>query len=83
MNTVENPNVIYAPLRISIPETERRSPFPSPTGTISAANSCPTSPRQGFPDYHSYNNNSSSNNNSINNNYQDVSIFCSFLYKLC
>uniref|UniRef100_A0A6M2DIL7 Putative transcription factor of the forkhead/hnf3 family n=1 Tax=Xenopsylla cheopis TaxID=163159 RepID=A0A6M2DIL7_XENCH len=34
------------PLRISIPENDTgRSPFPSPTGTISAANSCPTSPR--------------------------------------
>ncbi|XP_031640885.1 forkhead box protein K1-like [Contarinia nasturtii] len=43
--TVENSNVIYAPLKISIPEHDKRSPFPSPTGTISAANSCPTSPR--------------------------------------
>ncbi|XP_018020358.1 uncharacterized protein LOC108676728 isoform X2 [Hyalella azteca] len=36
------------PLRISIPEQDDAnltSPFPSPTGTISAANSCPTSPR--------------------------------------
>ncbi|XP_003745821.2 forkhead box protein K1 [Galendromus occidentalis] len=32
------------PLRISIPD---QSPCPSPTGTISAANSCPTSPRSG------------------------------------
>lgn len=39
-------SVIYAPLKISIPEQEGKSPFPSPTGTISAANSCPTSPRQ-------------------------------------
>lgn len=46
---VENSNVIYAPLKISIPEhAEKRSPFPSPTGTISAANSCPTSPRQSY-----------------------------------
>ncbi|XP_018916479.1 forkhead box protein K1 isoform X2 [Bemisia tabaci] len=38
------------PLRINIPEpsdTNFTSPFPSPTGTISAANSCPTSPRGG------------------------------------
>jgi len=37
------------PLRINIPaETETYgSPFPSPTGTISAANSCPASPRGG------------------------------------
>lgn len=35
------------PLRITIPldADSSRSPFPSPTGTISAANSCPTSPR--------------------------------------
>ncbi|XP_045478151.1 forkhead box protein K1 isoform X2 [Harmonia axyridis] len=36
------------PLRIKIPESDiYGSPFPSPTGTISAANSCPTSPRGG------------------------------------
>ncbi|CAL4063454.1 unnamed protein product [Meganyctiphanes norvegica] len=37
------------PLKINIPEQEPNfgSPFPSPTGTISAANSCPTSPRGG------------------------------------
>ncbi|XP_022906206.1 forkhead box protein K1 [Onthophagus taurus] len=36
------------PLRINIPETDSySSPFPSPTGTISAANSCPASPRGG------------------------------------
>lgn len=46
--TVENSNVIYAPLKISIPEHDKRSPFPSPTGTISAANSCPTSPRHNY-----------------------------------
>lgn len=28
-----------------------KSPYPSPTGTISAANSCPTSPRQGYNDF--------------------------------
>ncbi|KAJ8727855.1 hypothetical protein PYW08_016240 [Mythimna loreyi] len=34
------------PLRITIPtDNDGRSPAPSPTGTISAANSCPTSPR--------------------------------------
>ncbi|VEN43613.1 unnamed protein product [Callosobruchus maculatus] len=33
------------PLRINIPDAEYGSPFPSPTGTISAANSCPASPR--------------------------------------
>ncbi|CAG9786459.1 unnamed protein product [Diatraea saccharalis] len=34
------------PLRIAIPmDNDARSPAPSPTGTISAANSCPTSPR--------------------------------------
>lgn len=46
--TVENSNVIYAPLKIAIPEHDKRSPFPSPTGTISAANSCPTSPRHNY-----------------------------------
>ncbi|XP_076032192.1 forkhead box protein K2-like isoform X2 [Oratosquilla oratoria] len=37
------------PLKINIPDPEATygSPFPSPTGTISAANSCPTSPRGG------------------------------------
>lgn len=34
------------PLRINIPDNDSfGSPFPSPTGTISAANSCPASPR--------------------------------------
>lgn len=34
------------PLRINIPDSDvYNSPFPSPTGTISAANSCPASPR--------------------------------------
>lgn len=37
------------PLRINIPDPDTNfgSPFPSPTGTISAANSCPASPRGG------------------------------------
>jgi len=38
------------PLRINIPVGEEEvvsSPLPSPTGTISAANSCPVSPRDG------------------------------------
>ncbi|XP_033751763.1 forkhead box protein K2-like [Pecten maximus] len=37
------------PLKINIPESVEHafSPCPSPTGTISAANSCPTSPRGG------------------------------------
>lgn len=40
------------PLQISIPKSEQKSPYPSPTGTISAANSCPTSPRpHNFQDY--------------------------------
>ncbi|XP_058796326.1 forkhead box protein K1 [Phymastichus coffea] len=35
------------PLRINIPaDTGYSSPFPSPTGTISAANSCPASPNR-------------------------------------
>lgn len=43
---------IYSPLNIKIPKLEKKSPPMSPTGTISAANSCPTSPRQSFRDYH-------------------------------
>ncbi|RWS31695.1 forkhead box protein K1-like protein [Leptotrombidium deliense] len=38
------------PLKVNIPdpsEPDFASPLPSPTGTISAANSCPTSPRAG------------------------------------
>lgn len=86
-----SPNVVYSPLKISIPEqaTSGGNPnlaveirghhpgalrdvhvggsgYPSPTGTISAANSCPTSPRQNatheFPQY-SHNSHSSNNNN--------------------
>ncbi|XP_034948768.1 forkhead box protein K1 isoform X1 [Chelonus insularis] len=38
---------LLPPLRINIPDTGYSSPFPSPTGTISAANSCPASPRAG------------------------------------
>ena len=38
---------VLPPLRINIPDTSYSSPFPSPTGTISAANSCPASPRAG------------------------------------
>lgn len=55
---------MYSPLKITIPAEEKKSPFPSPTGTISAANSCPASPRQCFQDYHSYNYNN-------NNNFQN------------
>ena len=37
-----------APLKVNIPESsDFASPLASPTGTISAANSCPTSPRSG------------------------------------
>jgi len=39
-----------APLKVNIPMDQGdsfTSPMPSPTGTISAANSCPTSPRSG------------------------------------
>lgn len=42
-----------APLKIRIPKSEKKSPQLSPTGTISAANSCPTSPRQSYREYHS------------------------------
>lgn len=80
--TVENSNVIYAPLKISIPEHDKKSPFPSPTGTISAANSCPTSPRQNYQEYHlassaaavysSYNHHKN-NNNHLNNSTGNIS----------
>lgn len=41
-----NTSYTLPPLRINIPDSESYgSPFPSPTGTISAANSCPASPR--------------------------------------
>ncbi|XP_058128778.1 forkhead box protein K2-like [Anopheles ziemanni] len=59
--------VIYAPLKISIPPEQGASTsgtmiqrgvggngYPSPTGTISAANSCPTSPRQNVHDFGHY-----------------------------
>jgi len=43
-------NSSLAPLKVNIPdpsEPDFASPMPSPTGTISAANSCPASPRGG------------------------------------
>lgn len=61
--SVENTNTVYRPLKISIPEQEGalkniKSPFPSPTGTMSAANSCPTSPRHNnYHDFYSQHNN--------------------------
>ncbi|KFM56780.1 Forkhead box protein K2, partial [Stegodyphus mimosarum] len=44
------PHKPMVPLRINIPDSEAHfiSPAPSPTGTISAANSCPASPRGGL-----------------------------------
>ncbi|EAT39226.1 AAEL008958-PA [Aedes aegypti] len=93
-------NVVYSPLKISIPEQSGSSNpnlaveirghyagggsgggggggrdnsmhisgsgYPSPTGTISAANSCPTSPRQNTHEFPQYSHNSHSSNN---NNY--------------
>ncbi|XP_052872009.1 forkhead box protein K1-like [Anopheles cruzii] len=55
------------------------SGYPSPTGTISAANSCPTSPRQNVPDFAQYssnhhhhsNINHSTGTNTNNNNYSE------------
>ncbi|XP_052845712.1 probable serine/threonine-protein kinase tsuA isoform X2 [Drosophila gunungcola] len=58
---------IYSPLKISIPKKEQKSPYLSPTGTISAANSCPASPRQGF-----IQNQPNNYNNYSNNNTQDL-----------
>ncbi|XP_017058945.1 fork head transcription factor 1 isoform X2 [Drosophila ficusphila] len=57
----------YSPLKISIPKKEQKSPYLSPTGTISAANSCPASPRQGF-----IQNQPNNYNNYSNNNTQDL-----------
>ncbi|XP_017080693.1 transcription factor mef2A isoform X3 [Drosophila eugracilis] len=54
---------VYSPLKISIPKKEQKSPYLSPTGTISAANSCPASPRQGFIQNQPNNYNNYSNNN--------------------
>ncbi|CAD7004998.1 unnamed protein product [Ceratitis capitata] len=65
---MDNPNV-YAPLKISIPKKEQKSPYLSPTGTISAANSCPASPRQGFHQ------NQTNYNNYSNNNIQNQDLF--------
>uniref|UniRef100_A0A182QJG0 Fork-head domain-containing protein n=1 Tax=Anopheles farauti TaxID=69004 RepID=A0A182QJG0_9DIPT len=56
------------------------SGYPSPTGTISAANSCPTSPRQNVHDFAHYNSNhhhhhqhttTSAVSNNNNNNYSE------------
>lgn len=72
--SVENTNTVYRPLKISIPEQEGalkniKSPFPSPTGTMSAANSCPTSPRHNnYHDFYSQHNNGHSSHN-----FNDVS----------
>lgn len=68
--SVENTNTVYRPLKISIPEQEAalkniKSPFPSPTGTMSAANSCPTSPRHNYHDIYSQHNNGSHNYNEV------------------
>ncbi|XP_036326173.1 fork head transcription factor 1 isoform X2 [Rhagoletis pomonella] len=65
---MDNSNV-YSPLKISIPKKEQKSPYLSPTGTISAANSCPASPRQGFHQ------NQANYNNYSNNNLQNQDLF--------
>ena len=47
-DTLRNQPVKMAPLKVSIPDHSEQdfiSPIPSPTGTLSAANSCPASPR--------------------------------------
>ncbi|XP_034120939.1 forkhead box protein K2 isoform X2 [Drosophila guanche] len=64
ISAVDSPG-IYAPLKISIPKKEQKSPYLSPTGTISAANSCPASPRQGFHQNQPNNYNNYSNNNTV------------------
>lgn len=101
-NKSPSPNVIYSPLKISIPEQSGGgnpnlavdirghhpggggggggresgmhiggSGYPSPTGTISAANSCPTSPRQNTHEFPQYSHNShSSNNNNYSQEFQ-------------
>lgn len=97
-NKSPSSNVVYSPLKISIPEQSGStnanlavdirghhpggggggrdsgmhitsgSGYPSPTGTISAANSCPTSPRQNTHEFPQYSHNSHSSNN---NNYTE------------
>ncbi|KPM05842.1 forkhead box protein K2-like protein [Sarcoptes scabiei] len=55
----------FSPLKVNIPEltapinSDFVSPIPSPTGTISAANSCPASPRNSNTIRFRYSNNSS------------------------
>jgi hypothetical protein len=75
--SVENTNTVYRPLKISIPESEMmrniKSPFPSPTGTMSAANSCPTSPR------HSNYHDSYSQHNNGHNSYEVSFLLFSFV----
>lgn len=75
--SVENTNTVYRPLKISIPEQEMmrniKSPFPSPTGTMSAANSCPTSPR------HSNYHDSYSQHNNGHNSYEVSTFRCKIL----
>lgn len=46
------------------------SGYPSPTGTISAANSCPTSPRQTVHEFPQYSHNSHNNNNNSYTEFQ-------------
>ncbi|XP_046916072.2 uncharacterized protein LOC124496580 isoform X2 [Dermatophagoides farinae] len=72
----------FSPLKVNIPEIATNtsnnsdfvSPIPSPTGTISAANSCPASPRSNSVRFRFGNNNSnhhltsSSTNNNNNQN---------------
>ncbi|GAB0099632.1 fork head transcription factor 1 [Sergentomyia squamirostris] len=55
---------VYEPLNIAIPESsDKKMALASPPGTISATNSCPTSPGgKNFSDYPTY---------SINNNFQN------------
>jgi hypothetical protein len=71
--SVENTNTVYRPLKISIPENEAlkniKSPFPSPTGTMSAANSCPTSPRHNYHDIYSSQHNNGSHYSEVRNIY--------------
>ena len=78
--SVDNANTVYRPFKMSIPEQEAalkniKSPFPSPTGTMSAANSCPTSPRHNYHDVYSQHNNGSHNFNEVH----DINIYISLL----
>lgn len=73
MNQTNGQIRYYSPLKVNIPETAPNvSPIPSPTGTISAANSCPASPRSNSVRFRfSNNNNNSTPMSSVNKQHEE------------